>query len=109
MDAKRIISFLTRVAQNNNRPWFQEHKAEFEACKTDFEAGITQLIATLATMDPEVAHLTVRDCCYRFYRDTRFSADKCLTSATSVLTFAPTAVRPCAGATMYTCSPATPL
>lgn len=76
MDAKRIISFLTRVAQNNKRPWFQEHKAEFEACKTDFETGITQLIATLATMDPEVAHLTVRDCCYRFYRDTRFSADK---------------------------------
>ena len=38
MDAKRIVSFLTRVAQNNSRPWFQEHKAEFEACKADFEA-----------------------------------------------------------------------
>jgi uncharacterized protein (DUF2461 family) len=30
MDAKLILGFLREVAMNNNRPWFQEHKADYE-------------------------------------------------------------------------------
>ena len=30
MDAKRIIGFLRQLMANNNRPWFQEHKKEYE-------------------------------------------------------------------------------
>ena len=40
MDTKRIISFLRQVMENNNRPWFQEHKEEYMAVRADFEAGI---------------------------------------------------------------------
>lgn len=76
MDAKRILTFLANVAANNNRPWFQAHKDEYEACRADFEDGIDKLIKALSPHDPEIAHLTARDCCYRFYRDLRFSADK---------------------------------
>lgn len=76
MDAKRILSFLRQVTANNNRPWFQEHKAEYDAVRAEFERGIAQAIERIMTFDPEIAHLKVKDCTYRFYRDTRFSADK---------------------------------
>ncbi len=76
MQTQRIINFLKQIAANNNRPWFQEHKAEYDACRADFEQGVQQLLLKLSVMDPEVAHLEVKDCVYRFYRDTRFSEDK---------------------------------
>lgn len=76
MDAKRIIGFLRQLMANNNRPWFQEHKKEYEIIRAEFERGIVQAIERITTFDPEVAHLQVKDCTYRFYRDTRFSPDK---------------------------------
>lgn len=76
MDAKRILTFLRQVTVNNNRPWFQEHKEEYEAVRAEFEQGIAQAIERITTFDSEIAHLQVKDCTYRFYRDTRFSADK---------------------------------
>ena len=38
--------------------------------------GVEQAIRRIITFDPSVSHLTVKDCTYRFYRDTRFSNDK---------------------------------
>lgn len=76
MDAKRILAFLREVMVNNNRPWFQEHKGEYEAVRADFEQGVQQALGRIVTFDPEIAHLKVKDCTYRFYRDTRFSPDK---------------------------------
>lgn len=76
MDTQRINRFLANIVLHNNREWFQEHKKEYEACRDSFQADITQLIGRLATLDPDVAHLAAKDCCYRFYRDVRFSADK---------------------------------
>lgn len=76
MNVNRILDFLKDVAVNNNRPWFQSHKDEYLTCKGDFEHDIAQAITRLAEFDEEVAHLQVKDCVYRFYRDTRFSEDK---------------------------------
>ena len=44
MDAKRILNFLRQVMANNNRPWFQEHKAEYDAARAEFEQGIAQAL-----------------------------------------------------------------
>ena len=76
MNTKKIMHFLKDIAANNNRQWFQEHKAEYDAVKADFEKGVDQVISCLATFDEEVSHLTAKDCTYRFYRDIRFSPDK---------------------------------
>lgn len=76
MEAKRILSFLTELMANNNREWFLEHKAEYDDVRASFEQGVALAIARIATFDPSVAHLTVKDATYRFYRDTRFSKDK---------------------------------
>ncbi|MCR4918661.1 MAG: DUF2461 domain-containing protein [Prevotella sp.] len=76
MQAQRIIQFLKDVTANNNRPWFQAHRDEYEAVKADFEQGAVRAIARLSAMDPSLSHLGVKDVTYRFYRDTRFSPDK---------------------------------
>ncbi|EFZ37611.1 TIGR02453 family protein [Hoylesella oralis ATCC 33269] len=76
MDAKRIIRFLKDVSANNNREWFLAHKDEYLACKEDYEAGVAKAIAAITEFDPTVSHITPKDACFRFYRDTRFSQDK---------------------------------
>ncbi len=76
MEAKRILDFLRQVMANNNRPWFQEHKPEYEAVRAEFERGIGQALDRIVKFDAEIAHVKVKDCTYRFYRDTRFSPDK---------------------------------
>ena len=76
MQAKRILRFLNDIAANNNREWFLAHKSEYQAIRTDFEEGIGRAIARITEFDDEIAHLQVKDCVYRFNRDTRFSPDK---------------------------------
>ena len=71
MQAKRINKFLADITANNNREWFLEHKEEYMACRASFEEGIAKLITAISQFDPAIAHLTVKDCTYRFNRDTR--------------------------------------
>lgn len=76
MQAGRILKFLDGIKQNNNREWFMSHKDEYLAVKADFESGINDAIARISEFDPTISHISVKDATYRFYRDTRFSADK---------------------------------
>lgn len=76
MNIKKITHFLQGIAANNNREWFLAHKGEYEAARDDFQKGISDVISQFSVFDPEISHLTAKDCCYRFNRDTRFSPDK---------------------------------
>ena len=73
---KQIIDFLATLQRNNNRPWFQAHKAEYQAAQSRFDNFTELLIKEIAKFDPTISGLTVKDCSYRIYRDTRFSEDK---------------------------------
>jgi uncharacterized protein (TIGR02453 family) len=76
MNTQRIIAFLRAVMANNDRAWFQANKTEYDAVRADFEHGIQQALERIATFDPSIVSQRVKDCTYRFYRDTRFSPDK---------------------------------
>lgn len=76
MDTTLIIQFLKDIAAHNDRTWFSAHRDRYEAARAEFEQGIARALARIATFDPTVAHLAVKDTTYRFYRDTRFSSDK---------------------------------
>ena len=76
MEARQIMAFLRHVMANNNREWFHANRAEYDAARAEFEQGMAQAIGRIAEFDAEVAHVTVKDATYRFYRDTRFSSDK---------------------------------
>lgn len=71
--------FLKSLARNNNREWFQKHKAEYERHVRDpFLELITDMQAPLAKVS---AHFRadprkMGGSLFRIYRDTRFSNDK---------------------------------
>lgn len=71
-----VLRFLARIVVHNDREWMAAHRAEYDEARAAFEDLTADLIRALAEVDPAVAPLTVRDCTYRFYRDTRFSPDK---------------------------------
>ncbi len=73
---EEILRFLEDVLHNNNRPWFQEHKKQYQQAQANFNALAEQIIAGVQKFDDSCKGLTLKDCTYRFYRDTRFSPDK---------------------------------
>ena len=73
---EEILKFLDDVLYNNNRPWFQEHKKQYQTAQANFNTLAEQIIAGVQKFDDNCKGLTLKDCTYRFYRDTRFSPDK---------------------------------
>jgi len=70
------LKFLKDLKKNNNRPWFEEHRKEYEAAKADFYELTEQLIKSIAGFDKPIGNLSVKDCIFRINRDVRFSKDK---------------------------------
>lgn len=73
---KDILSFFGDLHDNNNREWFEANKSRYKAVLAKHNANVERLISLIATFDPTIEGLTVKDSTYRIYRDTRFSKDK---------------------------------
>lgn len=73
---KELLDFYLRLAQNNNKPWFDAHRAEYEDSKRRLAAVAEALIRGIEEFDPRCKGLEVKDCVYRINRDIRFSQDK---------------------------------
>lgn len=73
---KDLFDFFDRLAVNNNRPWFMEHKAEYDDLRARWIQGVGGVIAALSDEWPEVRWLDPARATYRIYRDVRFSGDK---------------------------------
>ena len=73
---REVTDFLAELCDNNERGWFEAHRKAYLRAKEVFESFVTELIEGIASFDHSGAGLTVRDCTYRIYRDTRFSPDK---------------------------------
>jgi len=76
MISKNVILFLKELESNNNREWFQENKAKYEASKSEVETIINELIPLVQQFDTSIGAPLVKDCMFRIYRDVRFSPDK---------------------------------
>lgn len=70
------ISFMSQLAKNNNKPWFDEHKKEYASVKEDFESLVADVLAGLSDIEPSLRDTRAKDCIMRIYRDIRFSKDK---------------------------------
>ena len=74
-----FFAFLTELAQNNRKPWFDANKARYEAHVRDAMVGfLADLAGPLRAMAPHfvVDPRPVGGSMMRIYRDTRFSKDK---------------------------------
>lgn len=73
---KEILDFFTELRENNNREWFNANKERYKQVDGVFNDFVAKLIDGISEFDPAVRGLSVKDCTYRIYRDTRFSHDK---------------------------------
>lgn len=70
------IKFLKELRKNNNKPWFDLHRNDYENAKSDFSGFVQLVIDRHGKKDPGIAHLKAKDCMFRINRDVRFSKDK---------------------------------
>ena len=73
---KEALDFYLRLSQNNNKPWFDAHRDEYETVKKKVAAMAEAFIRGVEQFDPRCRNLQVKDCTYRINRDIRFSNDK---------------------------------
>jgi uncharacterized protein (TIGR02453 family) len=73
---KEGIRFLASLKRNNNRPWFEKHKGEYEQfVKLPMQSLINDLQVHFRSFAPEY-DLNPKRSIFRIYRDVRFSKDK---------------------------------
>src|SRR6185503_12930769 len=70
------LRFLKDLKKNNNKPWFDAHRKEYESAKADFTAFIQSVIDKHGKSDPTIKSINAKDCMFRINRDVRFSKDK---------------------------------
>ena len=69
------FDFLNALKLNNNREWFNLHKAEFEKEQGHLQVFAEALLQQMNTHDL-IETVSGKKSLYRIYRDTRFSTDK---------------------------------
>lgn len=68
---KEVFKFLTDLDNNNNRPWFTEHKEEYTGALGNVKKVTTTIEQELSNSDN-----LDKTKIFRIYRDVRFSKDK---------------------------------
>lgn len=76
MLSPQTLKFLSQLKKNNNKPWFDAHRAQYEAARIDFSNFIQLVIDALQKSDTTITGLTAKECQFRINRDVRFSKDK---------------------------------
>lgn len=72
----QTLKFLNGLKKNNNKPWFDAHRKEYEVARIDFQNFIQLVIDHLQKSDTTITGTSAKDCLFRINRDIRFSKDK---------------------------------
>ncbi len=70
------LKFLTDLAHNNNREWFNDNKSRYQEAKEDVTEFATELARAIASFDDTITDPEAAVHVFRIYRDVRFSKDK---------------------------------
>jgi uncharacterized protein (TIGR02453 family) len=70
------FKFLKGLKENNNRPWFLQHRKEYEQARSNVLDLVDHVIAGIAGFDPPIIEQAPEDCLFRINRDVRFSREK---------------------------------
>lgn len=54
-----ILSFLTDVKLNNNKPWFDANRKRFEAARNSFISFVEGMIANVQAADANIGRKTL--------------------------------------------------
>lgn len=72
----QTLKFLSQLKKNNSKPWFDAHRAQYEAARIDFSNFIQLVIDAVQKTDTTITGMMAKDCIFRINRDIRFSNDK---------------------------------
>jgi uncharacterized protein (TIGR02453 family) len=70
------LKFLKDLKKNNNKPWFDAHRKQYETAKKNFEEFVQTLIDKHGLKDATIKEQVAKQCMFRINRDIRFSKDK---------------------------------
>ena len=73
---KTTLKFLKELAENNNKPWFDENRDAYAKAKTDFEVFVKEMLGLLSALEPDFNNQQAKNCIFRIFRDVRFAKDK---------------------------------
>ena len=76
MIEQNTLDFLTKLKQNNDRIWFNDHKDEYKAALANFTDLVAILLHNISGFDEKLIGVQPKECLFRIYRDVRFSKDK---------------------------------
>lgn len=71
-----IDTFLTDLAANNNKPWFEAHRSEYEQDLLEPSRAFADVMADRLTKPAPPGLGDLQGSAFRIYRDLRFSKDK---------------------------------
>ncbi len=76
--SKETITFLRGIRDNNNKPWFEAHRSDYDNhVIADLKDLVVDLGAAMKKIDPAFdVTPAINKTVSRIYRDTRFSKDK---------------------------------
>lgn len=72
----KTYKFLSELAENNNKPWFDENRKTYEVLRKDFVVYLESLLDELKKFDPDMELILAKKSIFRINRDIRFSNDK---------------------------------
>ena len=73
---QNTLTFLTQLATNNNKTWFDANRDKYLAVKENFEEVVDNILTAMAATDVAYKEVNAKDCIMRIFRDVRFSKDK---------------------------------
>lgn len=73
---KEIYNFLSQLAVNNNREWFDENRDTYQKVRQQVLHITEILINEIRTFDSQITVVDPKKCVFRIFRDVRFSKDK---------------------------------
>lgn len=72
----QTFKFLSKLAVNNNKPWFDDNRKTYEQVRKDFIVFLEKLLSELQKFDPDMETISAKSAIFRINRDIRFSNDK---------------------------------
>lgn len=76
MQITRFKKFLTQLEKNNNKPWFDEHRDEYQDIRKQLVDFVTEVHKDIITFAPQFLDLNPSKALFRINRDVRFSSNK---------------------------------
>ena len=72
MEIHKILNFLEKLEQNNNKKWMDQYRVYYEESRFIFKDIIQQMINNISLFDSNISDQRVEDCLFRINRNQRF-------------------------------------